>query len=424
MEPNVVFNITVCILGIVILLIHIANLLLKKERRRDENSLLLFFAFTMMHFATYLSFALLRTFNDVARSSDAFIISFYTVFYVMNNLEVFLFINYFCRYTNLDKKTQKIVDIINLSLLAIFIISDIVNIFTHTYFHSENGVYTRGKLMIISQGYQFVMLVVAFLTTHLSKNLLVREKIAFSLYCVLPFAAIIVQNFLPGYAIAYLVLLVAIEILFLFLSVEKNIKIKEDEKQIKEANIKIMMSQIQPHFVYNTLSSISTLISIDPNKAQKALDDFTDYLRMNFSTLTQTKLVSFEDELKHIKTYVNLEKMRFNNRLNVSFDIQVSDFLIPPLCIQPLVENAIKHGILKKVEGGSVILKTYEDKDAYYVEVIDDGVGFNMDEIDFKGNKHIGLNNVKHRISTMTKGDIIFTSEPNKGTKVLVKFYK
>ncbi|MBO6262278.1 MAG: histidine kinase, partial [Bacilli bacterium] len=236
--------------------------------------------------------------------------------------------------------------------------------------------------------------------------------------------AIIVQNILAGYAIAYVSLLLAIEILFVFLNVEKNIKLKEEQEKLKDANVKIMVSQIQPHFTYNTLSSISTLIPIDPEKAQKALDDFTDYLRMNFSTLTATKQVPFEDELKHIKTYANLEKLRFNERLNVIYDIKVTNFFVPPLSIQPLVENAIKHGILKKFEGGTVTLKTYEDENSYIVEVIDDGVGFDMEKVDFDDNVHIGLNNVKHRIITMSNGDIKFESVPNKGTKVVVHLLK
>ena len=145
---------------------------------------------------------------------------------------------------------------------------------------------------------------------------------------------------------------------------------------------------------------------------------------MNFSTLTETKLVSFEDELKHIRTYVNLEQMRFKERVQVIYDIKVSSFSVPPLSIQPLVENAIKHGILKRIEGGVVELSTYEDDDAYIVEVTDNGIGFDMNEVDFKSNKHIGLNNVRHRILTMAHGDITFSSEVHKGTKVVVKFFK
>ena len=420
MKSNVVFNATICILGAAILLIHIINVILKKDKRKDEKTLLVFFIFTMVHFLTYFTFVMIKE----NYTSNAFIIGFYTTFYIMNNLEVFLFYRYLSNYTEAEFKMKKVANIINIALLSVFVITDIINIFTRMYFTSIDGVYTRSKLMIISQGYQFVMLTISFVLILVNKKLNIREKIAFYLYCVLPLVAIIVQNLLPGYAIAYASMFVSIEILFLFLNVEKNIKMKENQKRLEEANVRILVSQIQPHFVYNTLSSISTLIQIDPPKAQRALDEFTDYLRMNFSTLTETKLVSFEDELKHIETYVDLEKMRFNDRLNVIYDIKVTDFNVPPLSVQPLVENAIKHGILKKIEGGTVILKSYEIEDAYVVEVIDDGIGFNMNEVDFNGNQHIGLNNVRHRISTMTNGDIEFESEVNKGTKVVVRFYK
>lgn len=425
MNEKSIFNATVCLLGVLILSIHIVNIVLKKDKRKDEISLLAFFGFTAIHFATYFIFVLLNYFlNENGKANNTFIITFYTIFYVMNNIELLLFYYYFSTYANVQPKVKRVVDIINLMVFSIYIISDFVNIFTRMYFTAVDGAYQRSKFMIVSQGYQFIMLAICFVLVFVNKKLNAREKIAFSLYCILPVVSIVAQNMMPGYAIAYATLLFAVEILFLFLNVEKNIKMREDEKQLKEANIKIMVSQIQPHFVYNTLSSISTLIPLDPEKAQKALDDFTEYLRMNFSTLTETKLVSFEAELKHIKTYVDLEKMRFNDRLNVIYDIKTTGFNIPPLSIQPLVENAIKHGILKKVEGGTVILKTYEDENAFVVEVTDDGIGFNMNDVDFKGNKHIGLNNVRHRITTMTNGDITFESEPNKGTKVVVQFYK
>jgi sensor histidine kinase YesM len=357
-------------------------------------------------------------------NSDNMIIGFYTAFYIMNNIEVLMFYKYMTAYTRLSKDIVKVVDIVNIILFIIVITGDIMNIFTRMYFTSVDGVYVRGKFMFISQGYQFVMLLISYILIVTNKALYIREKIAFTIYVIFPAIAIILQNLFPGFAFAYASLFISIEILFLFLNIEKNYKIKEDEKMIKDANAKIMVSQIQPHFVYNTLSSISTLITIDPEKAQKALDEFADYLRMNFSTLTANRLVSFEDELKHIETYVQLEKLRFNNRVNVIYDIKDSHFNVPPLSIQPLVENAIKHGILKKIEGGTVTIKTYETDDAHIVEVMDDGVGFVINDVDFKSNKHLGLNNIKYRITTMCKGDLNLYSEPNKGSKMVAIFYK
>jgi len=184
-----------------------------------------------------------------------------------------------------------------------------------------------------------------------------------------------------------------------------------------------MLSQIQPHFIYNALSSISTLITINPEKAQTALDDFTEYLRHNLSSLTETRLIPFETELKHVKTYVSLEKMRFGDRVNVVYDTKVSDFCVPTLSIQPIVENAIKHGILKKLEGGTVTVKTFETDKNYVVEINDDGVGFNSDKIDFDANEHIGLKNIYFRIKNCG-GTMTVNSETDKGTDVIVTFVK
>lgn len=420
MDNKSIFNLTVCLIGVAILLIHVTDLILKKNKRKDELALIVFLSFTAIHFATYSIF----TFIKVNHTSDALIMGFYTTFFIFNNIQLLLFYSYVRLYIDVSLKIKRITTIINLAIFAIFVILDIVNIFTRMFFTSIDGVYTRTKYMFFAQGYQFVAFAIVFLLTIFNQKLNRQEKTALSLYCFIPLVSIIVQNLLPGYAIAYLALIIAIEILFLFVSVKRNFIVIEEEKRNKEAEIKIMMSQIQPHFFYNSLASISTLIEIDPNKAQKALDDFTEYIRHNFSALTQTNLVPFDNELKHIKTYVNLEKVRFNERLKVNYDIKVNNFYLPPLSIQPLVENAIKHGILKRIDGGTLTLKTYENDKAYIVEIIDDGVGFDINNIDFKGNKHIGLNNIYHRIHTMTKGDVKISSEINKGTTVTVYFYK
>ena len=144
---------------------------------------------------------------------------------------------------------------------------------------------------------------------------------------------------------------------------------------------------------------------------------------MNLSTLTASKLIPFEDELRHIKTFLSLEKTRFNNRLNIVYELGPTDFDLPPLSIQPLVENAVKHGILKKVEGGTVILKTSETPNDYVIEVIDDGVGFAMEGVDFDHNEHLGLKNIAYRISR-SGGKLNIESKPGQGCKATVTFKK
>ena len=144
----------------------------------------------------------------------------------------------------------------------------------------------------------------------------------------------------------------------------------------------------------------------------------------NLSSLTETNLIPFSDELRHIETYIALEKMRFNDRIKVIYDIGVTDFLVPPLTIQPLVENAIKHGILKKIEGGILTITTYETTTSYIIEVKDDGIGFDINQIDFDENTHIGLKNISYRIKKMCNGDLNVSSKINDGTKITVTFKK
>ena len=419
MQNNVVFNISVCIIGILIFLVHIVNIIIKKDKRKDENALFIFIAFTAIHFAIYLAYVIIHEHY----TTNNFVISFYTLFYIFNNLEVYLLFIYMLEFVFLPKNIKNDLFVLNIILFSIMTVLDITNVFTGIFFSAENGIYIRSKTMIISQIYQFIMLVIVFFVTATNKRLNIRAKIAFALYCILPLIAIIFQNIFKGYAIAYASIIIAVEILFFFINVQKNIDLAKEEEKNRDAQIRLMLSQIQPHFIYNSLSSISTLIELDPPRAQKALDDFTEYLRMNLSTITETRLIPFEYELKHIKTYIELEKIRFNDRINVIFDIKTTNFNVSPLSIQPIVENAIKHGILKKIEGGTLTIKSYEDDLAYFIEINDDGVGFDINNIDFSNNKHFGLNNIKYRIEK-TNGTFEINSIPGNGTNVKVRLNK
>ena len=150
-------------------------------------------------------------------------------------------------------------------------------------------------------------------------------------------------------------------------------------KKLHDSQLELMMGQIQPHFIFNTLSSIRTLVMVDPKVAYNMLYDFSNYLRANIDNVTNMDGISFASEVSHIKSYVNIEKVRFGDKLEVEYDIQAENFTVPPLSIQPLVENAIKHGVCKKIYGGTVILKSYEEGDFNVVEVSDDGIGFNSE---------------------------------------------
>jgi len=203
---------------------------------------------------------------------------------------------------------------------------------------------------------------------------------------------------------------------------EKNMA----EKELVESNAKLLVSQIQPHFLYNSLNTIYYLIDDDPEKAKDAVNTFSDYLRGNVKSLNNNMPVPIEEELNHVRAYLSLEKLRFGDKIFINIDEQSSGFVIPPLTIQPLVENAIKHGLSTKKDGGHLLVKTYEDPRFYYVDVIDDGVGFEAKNFtDVNGEStHIGLFNVYSRLMNMCQGKLKVVSEPGKGTQCTISIPK
>ena len=202
------------------------------------------------------------------------------------------------------------------------------------------------------------------------------------------------------------------------LEAEKNIV----EAELKDSRISIMLSQIQPHFIYNTLGTIERMCLKDPQKAFELVRNFSLYLRGNFSELDSVTPIRFTEELKHIEYYVNIEKVRFPD-MRIEYDVEATEFVLPALSVQPLVENAIKHGLMRLETGGTVKIHSYETPTHFCVEVTDDGVGFDTDApIDEK--KHVGLRNIRGRLKAMVNGALVLESKPGVGTKAMIMIPK
>jgi len=198
----------------------------------------------------------------------------------------------------------------------------------------------------------------------------------------------------------------------------KATKQAELEAELTKNKIAIMMSQIQPHFLYNTLTTIKALIAQDPVQAQTVIMEFSNYLRTNMDSLDLTTPVDFVKELEHTKTYTKIEQLRFPD-LEVEFDIKDVAFRLPSLSVQPMVENAIKHGIRKRTEpGGKVTVRSYSEGSDHIVQIIDNGVGFSDIVTVDNTRSHIGLVNTKRRIEEMMHGEFRIESAPNVGTTI------
>ncbi|MBQ7548974.1 MAG: histidine kinase [Clostridia bacterium] len=201
---------------------------------------------------------------------------------------------------------------------------------------------------------------------------------------------------------------------------KEAIRYQQMQKELYEAKVAVMVSQIRPHFMYNALSSIAMMCTLNPETAQEATVTFADYLRGNMDSLKQTAPVPFEVELEHLKKYLYIEKLRFADLLNIEYDIQATDFKLPLLSIQPLVENAVKHGVGMAEDGGTVKISTRETDAAFEVIVEDDGVGFDVNEKKNDGRSHVGMENTKKRLHDMCGGEVIITSVIGEGTTARV----
>ena len=192
--------------------------------------------------------------------------------------------------------------------------------------------------------------------------------------------------------------------------------------QLTESRMSTMMSQIRPHFIYNTLGSIEQLCSIDPPKAGELVHNFAKYLRGNFGELDNPKPILMSKEMEHVHHYVSIENVRFPD-MTFSFEMNSVDFQIPALTIQPIVENAIKHGLMKLPKGGTIRVLSYETDTHYCVSVEDDGVGFDTGKL-LDDRNHVGIRNIRGRLKAMVNGTLEIESTEGVGTAVLIKIPK
>lgn len=211
----------------------------------------------------------------------------------------------------------------------------------------------------------------------------------------------------------------------------KRQNIAQQELEQMKQNLEMMRvqnstSQMQPHFLYNALASIREIVLLDPQYASDLICDFTTYLRACIRTMQNGDLIPVRQEIDNIQAYANIEKMRMGKRLNVVYDLKAEDFQIVPLSIQPLVENAIRHGIYQRGrQGGTVTVRTESLLEYDLITVEDNGVGFDYqkvrDEVERGERDSIGLDNVIFRLKKQLNADVVINSELGVGTVITVR---
>jgi len=242
------------------------------------------------------------------------------------------------------------------------------------------------------------------------------NSLVFSTLLALPIIAFFVSTLLHSFQLFDIASALAILLFYFFIQLKQQRISARREDELARMRTALMMSQMQPHFMYNVLGMIRELCRADPQKAEEATVLFSSYLSRNMDSLTITVPIPFEQELRHTETFLELCNMRFGGKLKVEYDIACRDFSIPALTLQPIAENAVRHGARKREEGGAVKISTRELKDAYEVSVSDNGPGFDPEKALNDGRRHIGIASVRERIADLCGGRLEIECPPGGGT--------
>ncbi len=202
-------------------------------------------------------------------------------------------------------------------------------------------------------------------------------------------------------------------------------KAEHQAKMLSKAELKALQAQVNPHFLFNALNTIRSLVRTNPDKSRDLLAHLADYFRTNLQH--KRDLVDLEEEIQHVKSYLAIENARFEGKLKVHWQIEGGEeVLLPPFTLQPLVENAIKHGLYPKSGEGNIYISLRKTMSNVKLIVKDDGIGIEQDQIkkcmEEENPKHIGLNNVNMRLKSHFGSEygLSIFSEPGKGTTIEV----
>ncbi|MCQ2080503.1 MAG: histidine kinase [Lachnospiraceae bacterium] len=316
------------------------------------------------------------------------------------------------RFLNIANKICFTVFLVNVAL-------DLINIKLGMFFTvSSSGEYVDEPLEFVGDIAIVAIFLLAVVSILRLKEKSINEKTVLMSFEIFPIIAYFMGMIRQEYTWVYPAYMFSILLIYIRIFSKRGKKIAEQEVMLTKQNTALMISQIQPHFLYNVLTTISNLCVTDPEEAEETTVLFSQYLRTNLDSLRNQEPVSFATELGHIKTYVELEKKRFGDLLNVEYDINEQNFKVPSLGLQPIVENSIKHGIRGKNAPGLIKIGSYSVPEGYKIIIEDDGIGFDMNMPPKEdGRSHVGMINVKERLKQMCNASMEIESSPGKGCR-------
>ena len=305
------------------------------------------------------------------------------------------------------------------ALWLIYFILLVITQFTEwIYYYTPDNVYYRGPYYAVLLVPPTLMMVVNLFALFRVKDSLSRRQLcAFLIYILVPLMCMLVQMFSYGLLMTVLGSTVASVIMLSMILLDQLDKFVKQSRENANLRANTLFLQMRPHFIYNTMMGIYYLCDKDVQKAKQVTLDFTTYLRKNFAAIASEDTVPFSDELEHSRAYLAVEQAQFVDTLFVSFDTPHTMFRVPPLTLQPIVENSVKHGMKSSKDPIHISVVTRKTDKGSEIIVEDDGSGFKPAD---NNEPHIALNNIRQRLEMMCSGSLEITARDGGGTSVKV----
>ncbi|MDO4622390.1 MAG: histidine kinase [Eubacteriales bacterium] len=302
-------------------------------------------------------------------------------------------------------------------LFFVFMIPVLLTPFTGWVFYIDsNNLYHRGPAHTFTQILGLLIQIGDFmLILRVRKKLKRKVFVVYLLFIVIPLIALVLQTLIYGISIVHLSTTIVLIMIYLLVLDNYTRIIIEQEKALEEARINSMLSQLKPHFLYNSLTAIMA-VEKNPPATRKAIADFAKYLRGNLDSIKDQNVIPFEKELNHIQTFLRLEKLTYGDLLEVVYDIETTGFPVPPRSIQLLVEFAVHQGVASRGEG-RVVLKVREGIGEYRIIIEDNGRG--IPEVPDNAPINLSFQRIREQLHRQVNGKMDIKSDGS-GTKVTV----
>lgn len=325
---------------------------------------------------------------------------------------------YLLRYCGEDSRKSPLIRI-ELAIFVALCVLLLISPFTTAFYDvAPNAVMVRGPAYILVLALIVAMLLAILVAVFRRRDKLSRRHFQAFLICLVPVTiALFIHFFVDVFALIDATLTISAYSAYHIIVSEAVEHEQRQQRQIASQRASISVLQMRPHFIYNTMTSVYYLCDQDPQLAKKVIMDFTVYLRKNLAAMAKEEPILFSEELEHARAYLAVEQAQFEDDLFVNFDTPHASFRIPPLTLQPLVENAVKHGMDLDSGPLHIWVRTNETKTASEIIVEDDGPGFDPAIAD---NPNTTLANIKHRLDIMCGGTMDIVPREGSGTRVLV----